>query len=326
MKIEFLAGYKARHGHTLRDRLIGYLPRYAPWAARLAPLANLVNAPALRTLREKIAGFSARRELPLWRRDWFRDREARGAAGSREVVLFVDSFNRWFEPENARAALRVLTASGYRVNIASAGGSERPPCCGRTFLAAGMPEEAKREAARLLRALEPWAARGIPIIGLEPSCLFSLRDEYVVMFPGAETERLAANAYLFEEFIAREADAGRLALKLKPLPRTALLHGHCHQKAFGAMGAVERALGLVPELKVATIESSCCGMAGSFGLEAEHYDVSMKMAEAALLPAVRAAEAGAIVVADGTSCRAQIGAGAHRAAWHVARVLEQALG
>jgi FAD/FMN-containing dehydrogenase/Fe-S oxidoreductase len=325
MKIEFLAGYKARHGHTLRDRLIGYLPRYAPWAARFAPLTNLVNARALRGLREALTGFSARRELPRWRSDWFRDREALGANGAREVVLFVDSFNRWFEPENVRAALKVLSAAGYRVSVAQPADGGRPLCCGRTFLAAGMPAEAQREARRLLDALTPWAERGVAIIGLEPSCLLGLRDELQVLIPGEAARAVGKQALLFEEFLAREADAGQLALQLNPLPRTALLHGHCHQKAFGAMGAVERALRLVPELKVATIESSCCGMAGSFGLEAEHYDVSMKMAEAALLPAVRAAQADAIVIADGTSCRAQIGSGARRAAWHVARVLEQAL-
>jgi FAD/FMN-containing dehydrogenase/Fe-S oxidoreductase len=330
MKIEFLARYKEAHGHTLRDRLVGYLPRYAPWAARFASIMNFADAAPLRLLREALTGFSARRALPRWRSDWFRDREVDDAAGvtsaAREVVLFVDSFNRWFEPENVRAALRVLNAAGYRVSVAGAGGGGRPLCCGRTFLAAGMPAEAKREAERLVGALKPWVERGVPIIGLEPSCLFSLRDECAVLFPGAETKRLAANAFLFEEFMAREADAGRLALDFKPMPRTALLHGHCHQKAFGAMGTVERVLRLVPELKVATIESSCCGMAGSFGLEAEHYDVSMKMAEATLLPAVRAAQADAIIVADGTSCRQQIGEGANRSAVHVARVLERALG
>ena len=132
--------------------------------------------------------------------------------------------------------------------------------------------------------------RGVPIVGLEPSCLFSLRDEFSVMLPG--TDKLAKQAMLFEEFLAREADAGTLALEFKPVADEALLHGHCHQKAFGAMGAVERVLALVPNLRVTPIEGSCCGMAGSFGYEAEHYEVSMKMAEASLLPAVRAAAAG----------------------------------
>jgi Fe-S oxidoreductase len=189
-----------------------------------------------------------------------------------------------------------------------------------------MVNEARVEAQRMSEALAPYVARGIPIVGLEPSCLFGLRDEFLSMLPGEASGALAMNAFVFEEFLACEADAGRLALKLKPLAeKKALLHGHCHQKAFGAMGAVERALALVPGLAVETIESSCCGMAGAFGYEAKHYDVSMKMAEAALLPKVRAADAGTLVVADGTSCRHQIRDGAGREAVHVARVLEMAL-
>ena len=175
----------------------------------------------------------------------------------------------------------------------------------------------------MLKALEPWLAHELPVIGLEPSCLFTLRDEYGVLLPG--TEALARRAVLLEEFLAAEADAGQLQLKLKAIGRQALLHGHCHQKSFGAMGAVERALHLVPGLDVKTVETSCCGMAGSFGYEAEHYDVSMKMAEAGLLPAVRAASAETLIVADGTSCRNQIAHGSRRPALHVARVLERAL-
>jgi len=306
MKIEFLAQYRARHGLKLRERLIAYLPRYAPWAAAVAPVSNLfssVFAPAL--------GFSRKRKLPAWRRDRFVDR-ARAKSGSREVVLFVDTFNRYFEPENARAALRVLEAAGYRVHAPG------PLCCGRTFLSAGLVEEAKREASRTLDALGPWAARGVPIVGLEPSCLFSFRDELTVMLPG--TAGLTKNSFLFEEFLARNPGS----LKLKPIEKEVLLHGHCHQKAFDAMPAVEKTLQLVPGLKVRTIETSCCGMAGSFGYEAEHYDISMKMAEMALLPAVRGSP-DALVVADGTSCRHQIADGTGRQAWHVARVLESAL-
>jgi len=310
MKIEYLAQYRAHHALTLRERLIAYLPRYAPLAARLAPLANLGSSLARRAL-----GFSTRRALPRWRTDVF----SAAAAPDADVVLFVDTFTRYFEPENARAARRVLAAAGYRVH------ATEPLCCGRTFLSAGLVGQARVEARRMLTALRPFVERGVPIIGLEPSCLFSLRDELTVMLPGAETGALAKKAVLLEEFLSSEADAGRLRLQLKPLAEQALLHGHCHQKAFGAMGAVERTLRLIPELKVSAIESSCCGMAGSFGHEAEHYDVSMKMAEASLLPAVRNAPADAMIVADGTSCRQQIAHGAGREALHVAQVLERAL-
>ena len=320
MKIEFLAHYRKRHGATLRDRLIAYLPRYAPWAARAAGLANLGNA--LPGWREKLTGFSARRALPRWRSDWFVDR-VWSKRGSREVVLLVDTFNRYFEPENARAAVRVLEAAQYRVHVAQPEFGERPLCCGRTFLAAGLVDEAKREARRVLDALRAWVELGVPVVGLEPSCLYTLRDEYPVLLP--EAQSLPASVHSFEEFLAAELDAGRFAPALKPLAAQALVHGHCHQKAFGAMGDVERVLRLVPDLKVSTIESTCCGMAGSFGYEAEHYEVSMKMGELGVLPAVRSAPAGALIVADGTSCRHQIADGTGRRALHVARVLAQAL-
>ena len=317
MKVEFLAQYRMRHGLSLRDRAVAWLPRYAPWAARAAPLANLAS----RWLRRAL-GFTTQRELPAWRRDSFVDR-VWVKRGSREVVLLVDTFNRYFEPENARAAVRVLEAGGYRVHVAQPQFGTRPLCCGRTFLTMGLVEEAKHEARRVLDALKPWLDNGLPIVGLEPSCLYTLRDEYAVLLP--EAKALGAQVLLFEEFLAREAEAGMLKLPLKPLEEEALLHGHCHQKAFGAMGAVDKVLGLVPGLKVKTVESSCCGMAGSFGYETEHHDISMKMAELSLLPAVRQAGKEALIVADGTSCRHQIADGSERRALHVARVLERAL-
>jgi FAD/FMN-containing dehydrogenase/Fe-S oxidoreductase len=301
MKVEFLAHYKKAHGFTLRDRAIAYLPRYAPWAAALAPVSN-----ALSSVFKTAIGFSAQRELPKWRADAFDGVDTPEA----NVVLLVDTFNRYFEPENARAAMKVLQAAGHRVH------APRGLCCGRTFLSAGMVDEAKREAVKMQDALAPYAARGVPIVGLEPSCLFSLRDEFPVMGFG----KLAESALLFEEFLAREP--GRL--KLKEIESEVLLHGHCHQKAFDAMPAVQKVLNLIPNLRMKTIETTCCGMAGSFGYEAEHYDVSMKMAELALLPAVRKAPE-ALIVADGTSCRHQIADGAGREALHVARVLERAL-
>jgi Fe-S oxidoreductase len=243
-----------------------------------------------------------------------------------EVVLLIDTFNRYFEPENARAALAVLRAAGYTVHLPQAADGGRPLCCGRTFLAAGLVEEARLEARRVIDTLRPYVERSVPVIGLEPSCLLGLRDEFLSMAPGVESAELAMNAFLLEEFLAREHDAGRLNLKLSPLPeKKALLHGHCHQKAFDAMPAVRKVLGLIPGLEVEVIESSCCGMAGAFGYEAAHYDVSMKMAELTLLPRVRKAAAGELVVADGTSCRHQIRDGSGRQATHVARVLERAL-
>jgi FAD/FMN-containing dehydrogenase/Fe-S oxidoreductase len=302
MKIEFLAHYNASRGYSVRDRAVAFLPRYAPLAARLAPLANLGTA-----LLKRPLGF-ARRPLPRWRRDYFRDT---GAAEG-DVVLFVDTFNRYFEPENARAARAVLQAAGYRVQI------PHGVCCGRTFLSVGMVEEAKREARSLLAAVAPALARGAAIIGLEPSCLYTLRDEIPALLK--EGKALAPGAFLFEEFLAQRP--GRL--RFQEMKHDVLLHGHCHQKAYDAMPAVEKVLGMVPGLQVRTIETSCCGMAGSFGYEAEHAEISMKMAEMTLLPAIRSAPQ-AMLVADGTSCRHQILDGIGRKPLHVARVLEAAL-
>jgi Fe-S oxidoreductase len=206
-----------------------------------------------------------------------------------------------------------------------ADGSKRPLCCGRTFLSTGCIDEARREAERVLAALEPYLARGVPVIGLEPSCLLTFRDELPALIPGDATRRLAAHSFLFEEFLVRETEAGRLNLPLARIGTRALLHGHCHQKAFGAMGAVEAALKLVPGLAVETVDSSCCGMAGAFGYGADTAGVSVAMGELSLLPAVRKAAPDTIVVADGTSCRHQIGAETDRRAVHVACVLAESL-
>jgi len=330
MKIEFQNHYQRRHGLTLHDRLIAWLPRYAPWGARLGFLLNLRDRlPGLPWLSEKLLGFDARRPLPRWRRDVFRPvPETIGAtpAKATEVVLWADTFTTYFEPENAHAALAVLRAAGYRVHLPRAPDGARPLCCGRTFLSAGLVDEARVEARRLLAALKPHLERGMPVIGLEPSCLLTLRDEFRIMRLGAEADRLAEWALLLEEFLVREQTAGRLQLKLRPLAaKRALLHGHCHQKAFGTMSSVQQALRLVPGLEVQTIESGCCGMAGAFGYRDGHYDVSMKMGELDLFPAMRAAERDTLIVADGTSCRQQIHDGASRHALHIARVLHQAL-
>ena len=353
MKTEFLHHWQRRHGLSAKARLVAFLPRWAPAAARVAPLANLRDAvPGLAALSERWLGLSAKRTLPRFRRDGFLRglaRAARGrtaaapgaaageAARAGEVVLWVDTFDEHFEPENARAALRVLEAAGYRVHVAGAPGSgiaegERPLCCGRTFLSAGLVDEARAEARRTLSALLPFAERGVAVVGLEPSCLLTLRDEFLALRldeaigrPGA-ARLLASRAVLFEEFLAAEHAGGRLRLPLRALPQSrARVHGHCHQKAFDAFAPTLAVLRMIPGLQVEPIESSCCGMAGAFGYDAEHHEVSMRMAEASLLPAVRQAGPDTLIVADGTSCRHQIADGAGREAVHVARVLERAL-
>jgi Fe-S oxidoreductase len=333
MKIEFLAHYKARHGHTLRDRLIGRLPDYAAFLARVPGLANLRDTlPGAKALSERLLGLSAKRSLPRWRADTFwRARDgvawANGAealqahaAGKKAVILFVDTFNGAFEPENALACARVLAAAGYRVH--AVGKPKGQLCCGRTYLSVGMVDKARAKARELVGALEEFARHGLPIVGLEPSCLLTLRDEACALGLGEAAQTVAAQALLFEEFLAREARAGRFAPKLKAAEQPILVHAHCHQKAFGAVAPILEVLRLIPGANPRLIESSCCGMAGSFGYEAEHHAVSMQMAELTLLPAVRAAP-DAVVVADGTSCRHQIWDGTRRRALHAALILDR---
>jgi FAD/FMN-containing dehydrogenase/Fe-S oxidoreductase len=327
MKIEVLAARVAKHGLSLRDRLVGYLPRYAGLASRVAPLANWRNrSPLLRELFERFVGISAQRTLPAFRRDTFKPAaEAIGPRDGPEVVLFADTFNRAYERENLDAALRVLVEAGYRVHMPKPADRGRPLCCGRTFLSAGLVEQARAELDRLVATYAPFATRGMPIIGLEPSCLLTLRDELLSLRSDREANSIGAQALLFEEFLAREAEAGRLRLPLGSVAAKALVHGHCHQKSFDAFKPVEKVLRLVPDLSVETIESGCCGMAGAFGYGADTYQASMEMAELSLLPAVRRADQTTLIVADGTSCRHQIKDGAGRSALHVARVLAMSL-
>ena len=320
MKIEVQAARATKHGHSLRDRLVGHLPRYAPYAARMPWLMNARDTvPGLAALTERATGFSAARKLPKWRGDWARPAISQEA----DTLLFVDTFTRYFEPENVAAARTVLDAAG--IATGEAAGQSRPLCCGRTYLSAGMVEEAKAEMSRAITAFRAAFDAGKEIVGLEPSCVLTFRDEAPRLFPDW-TEEMGERVRTFEEFIAAKDAAGNLDLPLGPVTASqALLHGHCHQKAANIMGPVTHTLGLVPGLEVKTIDSSCCGMAGSFGYQRETRDVSEAMAELSLAPAVRAAPEDAIIIADGTSCRHQIADFGRRKAVHVARVLAEAV-
>lgn len=324
MKIEVLAARARSNGLTLHDRLVAYLPRYAPVAARLHWLMNLRNRlPLLARLMQRPTGFSAARALPHWSARPFRDAEAQGADA--DIVLFADPFNRWFEPENLRAAVRVLNAAGRRVTVARPLDGGPPLQCGRTLLSAGLVDEARTEARRLIDALLPHIRAGRSIVGLEPSSLLTLRDEIPAMLPGDDTAQIAGAALMFEEYVAAEHEAGRWSLPLRPPGVPVLLHGHCHQKALDVMPAIHKALALLPETDIQLIETSCCGMAGSFGYGLETEAISRQMGELSLFPAIRAAPGDAIIVADGTSCRHQIADGTGRRAIHVARLFELAL-
>ena len=325
MKIE-VQYQRAKHsGVSWHDRLVAYLPHYAPWAARLAPLLNLRDQlPGLAWLSEKLFGFTAKRPLPRWRRDTFQPgQDAHGPADGAEVVLFADTFNTAFERENLEAAIDVLVAAGRRGHIAQAPDGRRL-CCGRTFLSAGLVDQALAEMSRTIDALAPYIARGLPVLGLEPSCLLTLRDEFLSVLPGEASAALARNAMLLEEYLAAEHEAGRLELNLGA-GGDVLLHGHCHQKAHQTMAAMTNTLDLLPDSNIETVQSSCCGMAGAFGYGADTYEVSQAMGEASLLPAVRGVASTTTLIANGTSCRQQIKHGSGREAVHMVQLLRRAL-
>jgi FAD/FMN-containing dehydrogenase/Fe-S oxidoreductase len=325
MKIEVQAANVRKNGLSMQDRLTAFLPRYAPWAARLPLLANLRNTvPGLAKLTEGLTGFTATRKLPTWAKHPFKDSEA-APHDAPKAVVFADCFNRYFEPENLRATLKVMEAADVPVHLAGAPKGERPLCCGRTFLSAGLIDEAKVEAERLVDALMPYVEQGLPIIGLEPSCLLTLRDEIPALLPGEDTAKLAAKARMLEEYIADQDGNSDFHLPLtSPAPKV-LLHGHCHQKAMGVMSSIEKTLSLLPDTEIEIIETSCCGMAGAFGYGAQTHETSRAMAELDLAPAVRKAEAETLIVADGTSCRHQVADLTTRKPIHMARLLEMAL-
>ncbi|MFM2239121.1 MAG: hypothetical protein RJA69_495, partial [Pseudomonadota bacterium] len=269
MKIEFTHQYKQHHGYTLKDQLIAHLPRYAGLASRLAPLLNLRNRWSwLARLTERVTGLSAHRALPAWQSTHAFNTPTPGVdiatvmRAERGVVLFVDTFNGYFESENAQAAYRVLEAAGYTVHVA-----HRPDqhlCCGRTYLASGMVDQAREQVRRLIDYLLPLAQRGLPIVGLEPSCLLTLRDEALQLGLGEAAHEVAQHAMLWEEFLDSEHLAGKLEVlrsRLTPAQAPFLLHGHCHQKAFDLVSPIQRVLALIPQSSTTLIETSCCGMA-----------------------------------------------------------------
>ncbi len=326
IKIEYLAQRYATKSPSLRTRLFAHTPRWLhrlPWLKHIVELRNRI--PLLAWLGDLFMGISANRRLPQPAEQSF-VAPPLVEEGAETVVLFVDTFSHHYDPQIAEAAAIVLQRAGYRVIVAAPDAvtpePHRPLCCGRSYLANGMVDEARAEAERTLKVLLPYAEAGLSIVGLEPACLLAIRDDYRAMHLGDVAETIASQAILFEEFIVREEKAGRFNLSLKPLPFTEklLVHGHCHQKAVGAMKSMRRVLKLIPELEFELIEASCCGMGGSFGLESEHAEMAMAMAEESLLPTIRAA-ADSPLLANAFSCREQIAAGSGRTAKHLAELL-----
>ncbi len=331
IKTEYLAQKNARLGVSRRVQLFAGLPQWLHrWRAPLSWLVRWRNAsPWLAKFAEKRWGIAAARPIPQLVEAPFLAPLPESCGQRGKVLLFVDTFTHYYTPEVAEAAIKVLKAGGYAVDVLQPAKTDaepqRPLCCGRTYLSQGLVDAAKIEGQRVMAALAPALAEGTPIVGLEPSCLLALRDEFYSLSLGPDVGKLSKQAFLFEEFLMREGNKG-LKLPLKALPGgKAVVHGHCHQKAFGAMKSVKKVLAWIPGFEFEIVDASCCGMSGSFGIEAEHYDASQKMAELALLPAVRAAAADAPIIADGFSCRHQIADGTGRQAMHVAVLLASAL-
>ncbi len=325
LKYEYLAHYHREHGYPLRSYLFGYIAHAARWGSALAPVSNWIAGSGLsRWFLDRFIGIDRRRTLPRFVREpfsrWFKKRpsNARGAKG--QVVLYNDTFAEYEEPQIAIAATVLLEKAGYEVIL-----EESKVCCGRPMISKGFLTQARELAERNIEALLPYVERSVPIIGIEPSCILTLRDDYRDLVPGARSQQLADGVFMLEEFLAARARAGDLSLEFKPLARKVLLHGHCHQKALIGTAATCEVLGLPPQFEVEEIASGCCGMAGSFGYEKEHYEVSRQVGQQRLFDVINTQPLDVEVVAVGTSCRHQIADFTGRKARHWAEVLLEAL-
>jgi FAD/FMN-containing dehydrogenase/Fe-S oxidoreductase len=323
LKYEVLAHSNERNGASLRSRLFANIHTLSRMASVWPSLANaLSRSPAARSALDRFVGIDRRRRLPAFAsqrfESWFRRRRAQrnGAAAEKRVVFFHDTFVDFNYPDIGKAAVKVLEAAGYTVELA-----ERR-CCGRPMISKGFPEAARENAGFNVRSLLPFVENGYAVVGCEPSCILTFRDEYPDLLTGDAVRKVAGASFLFEEFIVKEKRAGRWTLEFQPQAAKALIHGHCHEKALIGSAYLKEALGLA--YKVEEVDSGCCGMAGSFGFEKEHYDISMAIGRRRLFGAVEG-NPEAIVVAPGVSCRQQIDHATGRVALHPAEALARAL-
>lgn len=337
MKYEFLYHYHKAHGVPLRTRIFANAHLVNRLGRATWPISNLVMGSPLRWLVQKILGIAPRRRLPPFARQrfskWFAKRKPNGdgipsTAGARpQVVLFNDTFMEFNHPELGRDAVSVLEAAGYEVLLV------KRKCCGRPIISKGLLDKAKKLARFNIKLLKPYAEQGIPIVGVEPSCLLTLKDDYLDLVPGEDSRLVAEHVTTIDEFMAKLLREGKLRIPESTSGKNGgnskapeiLLHGHCHQKALVGTGPTLEVLRALPNSGVSEIDSGCCGMAGSFGYEAEHYGISMAVGEQRLFPAVREAAKDALIVADGISCRQQISHGTKKNALHLVQVVAEAL-
>ncbi len=326
LKYEFLRGYHEANGQPPRNRIFGDIARVSRWGSFLAPVSNWVlGSDWFKEVLDRQAGVDRRRTLPSFSSQtftqWLRARQGPQPAASLrgQVVLFPDTFTNFNHPELGRAAVAVLEHLGYEVVV------PRFRCCGRPMLSKGMIDRARRNALFNLDSVYPYVERGVKLVGLEPSCILSFSDDYVDLLDGdPRVKEVGESTMLIEEFVLHAIDQGAV-LELDALPSKVLYHGHCHRKALVGTGTALEVLRSIPGWEVEETKAGCCGMAGSFGFEKEHYDLSISVGEQVLFPAVRAAPEDTILVADGVSCRQQIEHGTGRRARHPVEVLADAL-
>jgi Fe-S oxidoreductase len=320
-KAEFLSHYYHGRLRPVAAYAFGLMPLWARAAARLPRVVNVVtHAPLLRSIAKAAVTMAPQRHVPRFAREtfthWFASRVPRVTDGP-PVLLWPDTWNNHFHPDTARAAVRVLEAAGFRVLVPA-----EPLCCGRPLYDYGMLGLARRWLEKLLAAMAPYAGDGVPVVGLEPSCVSVFRDEMADLLHGDERAKaLAGRTFLLSDFLVQKAPH----FAPPPLAGKALVHGHCHHKSVLGFDAEEEMIARTG-LEYTVLDSGCCGMAGAFGFEkGEHYDVSIRCGERVLLPAVRSASADTLVMADGYSCREQIAQTTTRHALHLAEVLAMAL-
>ncbi len=323
LKAEFQHAYYAGRARPISHYLAANVHRLNRFGAAMAPLANWVNRRGVtRALMHHLVGIDRRRSLPpfRWRhfRRWFARHTPAATARGRRVILLDDCLTSYTEPGIGQAAVTVLEAAGYQVELAHL------ECCGRAMISKGFLPSARALARRQIPALAARVADGTPILGLEPSCLVALCDEWPELVPGKDAQVVAHAAHLAEHWLADQLATGQATLPLLPRPGRLMFHGHCHQRALVGVTGTAAALQQLPEAQLTSLDAGCCGMAGAFGYERDHYDISARIAGLQLLPALAEAPE-ATVVATGTSCRHQIKDLANRVAWHPMEVLAQAL-
>ena len=325
LKYEFLAHYYEEHGYPLRSKLFGHIDQLSRWGSAFAPLSNWIAGSWLsRWILDRFVGIDRRRRMPTFSRhrfsQWFnkRDYVERGSGGT--VVLFHDTYAEYSDPQIGMAATLILEKAGFDVVIA-----EDKVCCGRPLISKGFLRQARENARRNIEVLAPYAEKGWPIVGLEPSCILTLRDDYLDLVDDPRAQLVADHSFMLEEFLVDLADKEELELEFTGSKKQILVHGHCQQKALVGTAPTLRVLNMPPHFQAMEIDSGCCGLAGSFGYEKEHYEISMQIGEERLFAAIEEADPSVEIVAVGTSCRHQIADGTERRARHWAELLVEAL-